>query len=247
MLNPSHLAIAALLSVAACHSVDPITQDQTPPSIDDEVGASINIMQDQDLTHWNSLAGTYEVVAVRRASFTAAPLDLDAVEEDPRGKTLTFGEGALITDGLSCDAWTLVAVTGPDVMDDDPILDDLRLPRLGSEQVQSGRAYDLGCEGEHVFTLYQADPNALAIPWDNGASYLIAEKPLSAVQIHGFQKQLVDMKFQSGDPGTSWSGPGLIGLRSYYSYRTRSKDAYIFDRPAITASLVQDLGLGEID
>lgn len=247
MLNPSHFAIAALLSVAACHSVEPITQDQPLPPIDDVAEAPVDEPQVQDLTHWNALSGTYEIVAVRRASFTAAPLDLDAAEEDPRGERLTFGEGEMIMDGIACDAWTLVAETGPDVMDDDPILDDLRLPPIDSEQMQSGRAYDLGCEGEHVFTLYQADPNALAILWDNGASYLIAEKPLSPVQIHGFQKQLVDMKFQSGEPGTTWSGPGLIGLRGYYSYRAKSKDAYIFDRPAITASLVQDLGLGAID
>lgn len=192
---------------------------------------------------WDALAGTYEIVAGRRASETAAPLDAVDMMNDPRGERFTIATRSVTLDGVACEAWRVTAEPGPGVMDRDPMLDDLRLPGLDATEPQSGRAYDLTCEGEHVFTMYKADPRAMAIFWDNGASFLIAEMPLTPPQILKFQTQMQDMKFQSGAPSDTWTASGLIGLRSYYGYRTQSKDAYIFDRPAITASLLEKLGV----
>ncbi len=238
----SHFAAASLVIAAtACQA--------TPPPQSEPDNARTSSSKPTDATSipaaehaiWAALAGTYEIIAVRRASETAAPLHAVDTGHDPRGGTLTISMGKVDMTGITCDGWSVSTEPGPDVMDRDPMLDDLRLPVLDSHAVQTGIVYDLRCEDAHVLTLYQADPRAIAIPWDNGASYLIAEKPLSETGIRKFQDHMIDMKFQSGMPSTEWSPSGLIGLRAYYAYRANTKDAYIFERPAITQSLLEGL------
>lgn len=240
MLQRYPLALGALLVVtAACHT--PVTQ----APVEAATVADLAPIGADEQALWDALAGTYEIVSGRRASETAAPLDAVDMSQDPRGQRFTIATRSVDLSGASCEAWRVSSDPGPDVMDRDPMLDDLRLPGLDATEPQSGQTYDLTCEGEHVFTMYKADPRAMAIFWDNGASFLIAEMPLTPPQILRFQEQMKDMKFQSGEASDSWTASGLIGLRSYYSYRTKSKDAYTFDRPAITASLLEKLGVLE--
>lgn len=246
MLDPRFVFLGALFAAAACHTAvpaDPSETDVTTQIADPTEVTPEAPISTEEQALWDALAGTYEIVAGRRASETAAPLDAVDMSDDPRGERFTIATRSVTLDGASCDAWRVTSEPGPDVMDRDPMLDDLRLPGLDATEPQSGQTYNLTCEGEHVFTMYKADPRAMAIFWDNGVSFLIAEMPLTPPQILKFQTQMRDMKFQSGVPSDSWTASGLIGLRSYYGYRTQSKDAYIFDRPAITASLLEKLGV----
>ncbi len=241
MLKPHFIAFSSAIVAAACQMTPPSQSAQTSAQSDNSVPEEVEPISATESADWDTLSGTYEIIAVRRATETAAPLDAVDTSDDPRGERLTISMGAVELDGASCDAWTVSALTGPEIMDGDPMLDDLRLPLLDAREAQSGRAYDMRCEGEHVLTIYKADPRVIAIPWDNGASYLIAEKPLTGQEVETFQEHLLDMKFQSGAPSSEWSTSGLIGLRAYYAYRTSAKGAYIFERPAITQSLLQDL------
>lgn len=245
MIKQFITAISVLALITACGT----PHENKPADVEDVEAASAETtstaeVPTPDIDLWSILAGAYEVVAVRRASETAAPADLEP-GVDLRGEKITIGEGVVSIAGAACDSWGLSKEGGPDVMDADPMLDDLRLPLLDSETPQHGSVYNLSCKGELEFVIYQADPRAIAIPWDNGATYLIAEKTLSPEQIKKFQAQLKDMKFQSGAVSDSWTESGLIGLRSYYSYRARSDDAFVFQRPAITASLLEKLGVIE--
>ena len=238
----SHLAaVCAAIAATACQATAPSQTGQIDAQPDSSVPEQVEPISATERADWDTLSGTYEIIAVRRATETAAPLDAVDASVDPRGETLTISTGSVEMEGASCDAWTVAALTGPEIMDIDPMLDDLRLPFLEVPETQSGRAYDVRCEGEHVLTIYKADPRAIAIPWDNGASYLIAEKPLTEQEVERFQEHLLDMKFQSGPASSKWSTSGLIGLRAYYAYRTNAKGAYIFERPAITQSLLQEL------
>lgn len=200
---------------------------------------------DDSSSLWTQLSGTYEIIGQRRATETAAPLDLPGDAVDLRGQTIVIGEGSIEMTGTDCTHWSLEQQSGQDVMAEDPMLDDLRLPFPGSDAAQSSRVFEAACEGEHGLTIYQADPRAIAIPWDNGATYLIAERPLTRTQIRMFQEQLADMKFQSGPVSDSWTEAGLVGLQNYYAYRKPSTKAYNFERPAITSSLLEGLHIPE--
>ena len=247
MLDSRHVVLAAVLAVAACHTSAPAKPGAPNAStggteLDQNVSISV-----EEKGYWAALSGTYEIVAVRRATETAAPLSAFNTEDDPRGNRLTISNGEIEMEDASCEEWSVAAEIGPDVMSRDPMLADLHLENLNDPEPQTGRAYQLRCEGALEFVVYKADPRAIAILWDNGASYLIAEKPLSGPQIIRFQEQMIDMKFQSGAASPSWTQSGLIGLRSYYAYRTQSKDAFIFERPAITHSLLEGLGVVDVE
>lgn len=234
------LVLTAVL-VTACGAKDE-TESVAGPTASTEAGLS-DSPAPVEPEQVSSLFSTYEVIDVRRASGTAAPANLPGEREDPRGQKIVLEGAEVSVAGTPCLGWRLDLEEGPDVMDTDPILADLRLPSLDSEEPQPGKVFTLRCGTESVFSLYQADPRTIAIPWDNGATYLIAEKALTPDQIEAFQEQLKDMKFQPGPVSNTWTESGLIGLRSYYSYRARSEDAFTFQRPAITASLLEKLGV----
>ena len=196
---------------------------------------------------WAAISGTYEVVAVRRASLTAAPLDPDRDDSGLLGAVVTIDPAGITSPDSDCVPETLVPSEGPDVIDTDPMLADLRLPGLDETAPQPGRVYSVSCSNGSPMMIYMADRRAIAIPWDNGASYLIGERPLTPQQVKGFQEELIDMKFQSGPASTSWTEDGLTGLRAYYDYRKLGDDAYNFYRPVITSGLLDRLGVEEED
>lgn len=208
---------------------------QIPPAQPADPGSSL----------WDQLSGTYEIIGMRRATETAAPLDLPGDPVDLRGQTITIGREFIEIPGAGCAQWTLKQLSSQDVMASDPMLDDLRLPFPGSDVPQPSQVFEAACEGEHALTLYQADPRAIAVPWDNGATYLIAERPLTPTQIRKFQEELAGMKFQTGPVSDAWTEAGLVGLRNYYAHRKPSQKAYNFERPAITASLLEGLNIPE--
>lgn len=196
---------------------------------------------------WAAISGTYEVVAVRRASLTAAPLDPDSDNSDLLGEVVTLDPAGITSPGGECVPDGLVGSEGPDVIDTDPMLADLRLPGLDEAQPQPGRVYTVTCSDGSSVPVYMADRRAIAIPWDNGASYLIAERPLTPQQVKHLQEELIDMKFQSGPASTDWTEDGLTGLRAYYDYRKLGDGAYNFYRPVLTSGLLDGLGVEEQD
>lgn len=189
-----------------------------------------------------ALYGVYEVIAARSASATAAPLGAGSLVDDPRGQVIEIAPDGVRLPGDDCAPATLSIQDEADVMESDPMLSDLRLPDLDRVAPPPGIVVIAACEGGGRVDVYQADPRAVAIPWNNGAGYLVAEKPLTPDQIERLQTELKSMKFFTGEPSSAWSERALDGLRGYYGYRV-DKDAYRFERPAITASLLEKLGV----
>jgi len=194
---------------------------------------------------WAAISGTYVVVAVRRASLTAAPLDPDSDNSGLLGQTVTLDPAGITSPGGECMPDALVRSEGPDVIDTDPMLADLRLPGLDEAVPRPGSVYTVSCSDGSSVPVYMADRRAIAIPWDNGASYLVAERPLTPAQVQRLQEKLVDMKFQSGPASSDWTEDGLTGLRAYYDYRKLGDDAYNFYRPVITSGLLDGLDVEE--
>ncbi len=194
------------------------------------------------------LEGQYQVIGVRSASFVAsiAPPEL-APEDSPIGKTIGFDRTGLIIEGMDCERWVAEAVSVPADMLNDPMLRDLRLASLGDENsdgdARLSRAYDLSCEGEHFALAYQTGPRTMALTWDNSSAYLILEAPLTAPQISMFQAELKSMKFYAGEATGVLDEATLEGARWYYAYRLRDDEAAIPGRVALTANLLDGLGV----
>jgi len=191
-----------------------------------------------DFADW---AGTYEIVAVRRASDVAAPAMTEEDSEDPIGNTITITEAGLKLEGISCDEWTAEPEVGPNPIETDPILSDLYLPSLDGATPALRPTLRVMCEGELVFHLFASDHRVIALPWHNSSHYLIAEKPLSPAQVSRLQNVLTDMKFGDLEPTGILDTATLQTIRSYYEYRLEDAEGYIFARPAISESLLEKL------
>ena len=204
-----------------------------------------------DLAGFSDLAGTYEVVGVRAASSVAsmAPPELTR-ETSPIGKIINFAPTGPVIGDIACDQWRAEPIrVAPDIAND-PMLIDLHLASLGDENSDGDarilRAFNLSCEGEHFAVAYQTGPRAMALTWMNSSAYLILERPLSEAQVAAFQTQLKSMKFYDGEVTGHLDEATLESARFYYSYRLRDDEAAIPGRVALTANLLDGLGvLGE--
>ncbi len=219
------LVCFALISMTACSG------EIAPPS---EPAAS----SQSDFT---GLVGTYEIVAVRRASDVAAPAMMLAEEDDPIGKSITITPLGLEAEGMSCDEWIAEDEAGPNPVETDPILSDLFLPSLDGAFPTLRPTLKVMCEGEVAARIFAADNRVIALPWRNSSHYLIAEKPLNETQILRLQHVLTDMKFGDLEPTGILDTETLQSMRSYYEYRVDNEGAYIFARPAISESLLEKL------
>ena len=204
-----------------------------------------------DQSGFAQLAGRYEIVGARMASSVAsiAPAPLSA-EDSPIGQVVVFDPRGVQIAGMGCDCWRTEKVTVPGDMQADPMLRDLRLPALDDADISRGdarldRAYSLSCEGEHFALAYQTGPRVMALTWNNSSSYLVLEKPLSTTQIEAFQRELKSMKFYDGEITGVLDEATLQGARVYYGYRLRDDQAAIPGRIAITANLLDGLGVLE--
>ena len=217
-------ALMALMCAAACS-----------PAVDQPAEAPTTA---SGFTHWT---GTYEIVAVRRASDVAAPAAPMDDGDDPLGNTITITETGLELEGMSCDEWTAEQEVGPNPIQTDPILSDLYLPSLDGAAPELRPTLKVMCEGEVVAHLFASDHRVIALPWRNSSHYLIAEKPLNPTQISRLQYVLTDMKFGDLEPTGILDAATLQTIRSYYEYRRGDDDGYIFARPAISESLLEKL------
>jgi len=219
------LGCFALISMTACSG------ESAPPS--EPAAAS-----QSDFTGW---VGTYEIVAVRRASDVAAPAMSLNQDDDPRGATITITPVGLELDGMACDKWTAEQDVGPNPIETDPILSDLYLPSLDGADPLLRPTLKVMCEGEVAVRIFAADHRVIAVPWQNSSHYLVAEKPLNDTQILRLQNVLTDMKFGDLEPTGILDAETLQAMRSYYEYRLDNKDSYTFARPAISESLLEKL------
>lgn len=221
------IKVAAMLTLMCAAACNPVTE----PPADAPVPSS-------DFFDWT---GTYEIVAVRRASDVAASAIPTDGDDDPRGRTITITQAGLELEGMSCDEWTAQEESGPNPIETDPILSDLFLPSLADKVPELRPTLKVMCEGEVVFHLFATDQRVLALPWRNSSHYLIAEKPLTPTQISRLQSVLTDMKFGDLESTGILDAATLETIRSYYEYRQRDDEGYIFARPALSESLLEKL------
>lgn len=215
-----------------------------PITVDTEtITAAQPVPGDASELTFADLTGQYEIVGVRAVTLTATTIDQAMTGDDPRGQMLTIDGTGVHFDGLTCENQSIHQGGSADLFDEDPMLSDLRLVALDGAPASGGALYSIKCDEEPFLEIYRADPRVLAIPWSNSANYLIAEKTLSPEAIRQMQIELKDMKFFNGDPSETWDEESLYGLRAYYSYRDQSEEEFIFNRPAITESLLEGLSL----
>ncbi len=244
VLAPETRAVGLVLALwltSACAGEEPGSMrldtpaDEATETHQDGVDVQLNPITFADL------AGRYEIIGVRAVSLTATTIDQAVSGEDPRGQIFTIdGEGVHLGT-KTCADQALAQGGNADLFNTDPMLADLRLAALDGELADGGKLITVDCGGTHFMEIYRADPRALAIPWANSSSYLIAEKVLSPGAVRQFQAELQDMKFLTGEPNEVWGEEALYALRAYYAYRDRSEEKIIFNRPAITASLLEGL------
>ncbi len=239
--------------VTACTLFDNTDRDApgAPEEVVSEAGELVAADQcTADQSGFSDLAGRYEVIGVRMASRVAsiAPPEVSA-EGSPIGQSVVFGGSGVQIEGMGCDCWRAETVTVPLDMPTDPMLRDLLLPALDGDasngDARLNRAYSLSCEGEHFALAYQTGPRAMALTWDNSSAYLVLEQALTTVQIKAFQRELKSMKFHDGEITGILDEATLNGARAYYGYRLADDEAAIPGRIAITANLLDGLGVLE--
>ncbi len=189
------------------------------------------------------LSGTYERVAIRRASDVAGG-PLDPSLDELLVANANFGKVLEWIDGSTCSDWSIEPTDNLPVSIDDPNLSDTQVPpndppiTVGDKRQNLG--YQLFCEGKFLASLLKVDERVFITPSPSGLSNVVLERPLNSEQILAFQTELKSMKFYDGEPSTVWTQQSLSGVSSYAEYRGA---AYHFNRSAITENLVDGLGV----
>lgn len=189
------------------------------------------------------LEGSYEIVAVRRASDVAGPVE-DATVADVIGKTVSFDETLQWLDGRVCAQWRAEKRTDPAVNFSDPILSDTQVGPIdgqrstGDKRLNDG--FDLICGDGVVASLARVDNRVLVTSSASGVHYFILEKQLAGAAIKAFQTHLASMKFFNDAPKESWDEVSLRAVAAYAEYRGAK---YRFRRPAITQNLLDGLDI----
>lgn len=193
----------------------------------------------------------FEIVSIRNASDVAAVMPPEGFGDDIIGRTIVFTGDGLEMEGASCDDWQRAPLADMPVNAADPMLADTMVEPVGgpasSGDARTMKSWSYSCEGEHVLSLTRVDDRVLIIPWNNGMSYLIAEKPLSDDELLAFQAQLKDMKFLNGEPSGEFDEDTRNALSFYASYRVGGPDAYAFQRAAITENLLDGLNVLDME
>jgi hypothetical protein len=192
----------------------------------------------------SSLVGRYVVVDSRVSADVATPGGRPSTENtDPIGQTIEIGDSSISMAGISCAQWQIEQIATPYYFENDPNLADLWLPPGRSASAAAdhrlARSFAVACEDEPVTTIFQADARVLAMTWNNSASYLILEAPLTDSEFSLIGEQLVDRKFLAAarvDDRTEV----MKALREWYIYRNSESVESIPLHPAITKNLLAD-------
>ncbi|MCW8887002.1 MAG: hypothetical protein OQK12_17385 [Motiliproteus sp.] len=195
--------------------------------------------------------GNYRVVAIRNVSAVAHTLEGMNDGSTLIGTEMTFTEDELSFSGLLCRPVLMPLSLLPIIDVFDPMLADIRVPPtdspLSSGDQRIGKSLRYNCADEKLryLDVYQVDSRVLVLPWNNGAQYLMAEKPLTEEQIKRLQKQLTDMKFYSGETSGQIDDDTLSALSSWLLYRLEDDSAYRFKRTLITENILDALSVLE--
>lgn len=199
----------------------------------------------------------FEIVSIRNASDVAAVMPPEGFDDDILGQTIAFSGEGLEMKGVSCDAWQREPLSGMPINMNDPMLADAVIGPIDSPtstgDARIMKSWRYVCEGEHVMSLTRVDERVLIIPWGNGVSYLIAEKPIPESGWKALQGQLHDMKFLSAEPTGKADENTIRAISLYAEYRLKSDgivpkdEIYAFQRPAITENLLDGMGILPFD
>lgn len=197
-----------------------------------------------------TLLGQFDIVTTRQASDVSSTLPPFGEQNSPIGHTITFTPDGLEMTGMGCDQWQIIESDNAFINLHDPMLADLNIEPTDS-QLSSGdqrilKNYAYLCEGEPFLQVFQLDERVVVIPWENSSQYLIAEIPLTELQLKQFQKQLKSMKFYSSEINGQLDDATVKSIRSWVRYRSINNDDFTFQRPAITENLLDTLGVIDI-
>jgi hypothetical protein len=185
--------------------------------------------------------GRYTIISARNASDVA---QTGIRQENIVDNWITFDRNGLQAEGLGCDSWEISSVDAVANLED-PILADVMVgpadSPLSSGDARELTSFEYACEGERFLSLTKIDDRVVVIPWDNYATYLIAEIPLNASEIRRFQRQLRSMKFYDGEMTGKMDEATQFAVSLWSGYRATADEDYRFLRPAITRNLLDTL------
>ena len=191
-------------------------------------------------------AGSYEVVAVRRASDVAVTL---GSQEDDRLRRLVGahvsvgGSNRWYDDRICPSSIRIVSAAGSTVNLDDPNLSDLRVAP-GPNDGRVNRALSMDCGARPISSiihLVQIDGRVVVERALNSSAYVILEAPLDA----GTARRLEDGLAKAGfDPGPVDGTVDERTRRAVALYAQGKGAAFAFDRGVITANVLAALAGG---
>ncbi len=199
----------------------------------------------------HSFKDNYRVVTIRNVSAVAHTSKGMNDGGTLIGAEMTFTEDELSFNGLICKQAFMPLSLLPIIDEFDPMLADIRAPptdsplSVGDKKIGKSLRYNCADKKHRYLDVYQVDSRVLVLPWNNGAQYLMAEKPLTEEQVIKLQKQLMDMKFYNGKTTGQIDDDTLSALSSWLLYRLEDDNAYRFKRTLITENLLDALSVLE--
>jgi hypothetical protein len=182
--------------------------------------------------------GTYEVVALRRASDVAGgPADVSAA--DSLGRRARFGETVQWLDGTTCTDWSLEPLADPAVSVGDANLSDLQLAPEGIADARENRSLVLICDGRKQTTMLQVDARVLVVPSMSGLTNLVLERLPNGDDIATIRSGLEAHDLLDGSAAENVMDDAT--RRALAVYADGLGAAYAFARGAVTENLLAKL------
>lgn len=181
--------------------------------------------------------GNFTVVDARAVTgVAAAPMSLTA---EAIGKEISLTSDGIGMDGVTCDAWEIRETYSPVILSD-PLLSDVLIEQTITDKSDNRllRGWNYACEGEVFLELVQVDNRVIVIPWDNGATHLIAEKPLGSDKIMDMQIALRDAGLFDATVSGTLDEKTLEAISLLPETSTNSAPTYRFKRTALTQNML---------
>ncbi|MBL4874362.1 MAG: hypothetical protein JKY41_13505 [Rhodobacteraceae bacterium] len=195
-----------------------------------------------DDNYFDQPTGQFVARTLRMASDVESP-PMGSELQALIGQVVSFDEPMVWLDGQAFDASfqieTLVAIVNLQ----DPILSDImvRPPDIaGVKNCWRMAATMIEYQGNMVDVFMRVDRRVLVLPIENGAAYLMLEKPLYPDEISRLQEVLIDKGFYDGDINGSLDAETNASVSAFVESRGAN---YRFTNAMITENLLAGLNV----